>query len=155
MRNKYRDNFLNFLIFLTLQPLYIRKEQNQTKCIEKNNKKERIHSAFNPKINIVRINLSRKEGESELIRVEDTGLEKYVLTNEKNLLMAARRSDGDYEQHLGMIEGVKEFNKRRINQQTHAMKQRKLHSQLFNQIEEIAGGKMVMETGIQKEKRKH
>ena len=83
--------------------------------MEKNNKKERIHSAFNPKINIVRINLSRKEGESELIRVEDTGLEKYVLTNEKNLLMAARRSDGDYEQHLGMIEGVKEFNKRRIN----------------------------------------
>ena len=81
----------------------------------KQKKKEIIHSEFNPKINIVRINLSRKEGESELISVEDTGLEKYVLTNEKNLLMAARRSDGDYEQHLGMIEGVKEFNKRRIN----------------------------------------
>ena len=72
----------------------------------KQQKKEIIHSEFNPKINIVRINLSRKEGESELIGVEDTGLEKYVLTNEKNLLMPARRSDGDYEQHLGMLEGV-------------------------------------------------
>ena len=81
----------------------------------KQQKKEIIHSEFNPKINIVRINLSRKEGESELISVEDTGLEKYVLTNEKNLLMPGRRSDGDYEQHLGMLEGVNEFNKRRRN----------------------------------------
>ena len=32
------------------------------------------------------------------------------------MLIAARRMDGDYEQHLGMIESVKEFKERRKNE---------------------------------------
>ena len=47
--------------------------------------------------------------------------------------------EGDYEQHLGMIESVKEFKERKRNEQSNVLKQKKLHGQLFNQIEEIAG----------------
>ena len=53
-----------------------------------------------------------------LINVEDTvkltilGLERYALTSEKGLLIASRRVDGDYEQHLGMTESLKEFKER-------------------------------------------
>ena len=56
-----------------------------------------------------------------LISVEDTvklailGLERYVLTSEEGMLIAARRVDVDYEQHLRMIESVKEFKERRRN----------------------------------------
>ena len=32
------------------------------------------------------------------------GLERYLFTSEEVLLIAARRVDGNYEQHLGMIE---------------------------------------------------
>ena len=67
------------------------------------------------------------------------GLERYVLTSEEGLPIAARRVDGDYEQHLGMIENVKEFKERRRNEQSNVLKQKKLHGQFFNQIEEIAG----------------
>ena len=35
---------------------------------------------------------------------------RYVLKSEEGELTAARRVDGDYEQHLGMIESVKESN---------------------------------------------
>ena len=68
-----------------------------------------VHQALNPKSDLARIYLSRKEGGRGLISVEDTvkldilGLERYVLTSEEGLLIAARRVDGDYEQHLGMI----------------------------------------------------
>ena len=34
------------------------------------------------------------------------GLERYVLTSEEELLIAARGVDGDYEHHLGMIERI-------------------------------------------------
>ena len=47
--------------------------------------------------------------------------------------------DGDYEQHLGMIESVKEFKERRRNERSNVLKQKKLHGQFFNQIEEVAG----------------
>ena len=47
--------------------------------------------------------------------------------------------DGDYEQHLGMIESVKEFKERRRKEQSNALKQKKLHVQFFNQIEEVEG----------------
>ena len=40
-------------------------------------------------------------------------LEKYILISEEGLLIAARRVDGDYEQHLGMNESMKEFKERR------------------------------------------
>ena len=43
-------------------------------------------------------------------------LERYVVTSEEGLLIAARRVDGDYEQHRGMIEMVKEFKERRRNE---------------------------------------
>ena len=65
------------------------------------------------------------------------GLERYVLTSEEGLLIAARRVDGDYEQHLGMIESMKEFKERR-NEQSKVLKQ-KLNGQFLNQIEDIAG----------------
>ena len=80
-----------------------------------------MHRALSPKSDVARIYLSRKEGGRELISIEDTvklailGLERYVLSSEDGLLIAARRVDGDYEQHLGMIENVKEFKERRRN----------------------------------------
>ena len=67
------------------------------------------------------------------------GLERYVLTSEKGLLIAARRVDGDYEQHLGMIESVKGFKERRRNERSNVLKQKELHGQFFNQIEDAAG----------------
>ena len=79
-----------------------------------------MYQALNPnKSDVSRIYLSRKEGWRGLISVEDTvkfailGLERYVLTSEEGLLIAARRVDGDYEQHLRMIESVKEFKERK------------------------------------------
>ena len=71
-----------------------------------------MHRILNPKSDVDRIYLSRKEGRRGLISVEDKlkmailGLERYVLTSEEKLLIAARRVDGDYEQHPGMIESV-------------------------------------------------
>ena len=47
--------------------------------------------------------------------------------------------EGDYEQHLGMIESVKEFKERKRNEQSNVLKQKKLHGEFFSQIEEIAG----------------
>ena len=49
--------------------------------------------------------------------------------------------DGDYEQHLGMTESGKEFKDRRRNEKSNVLKQKKLHGQSFNQIEEVAGQK--------------
>ena len=80
-----------------------------------------IHWTLNPKSDIARIYLSRKGGRG-LTSVGDTvklgilGPKRYVLTIEEGLLIAARRVDGDYEQHLGMIESVKEFKERRGNE---------------------------------------
>ena len=68
-----------------------------------------MHWKLNPKSDVARIHLSRKERGWGLISVEDTvklgilGLKRYVLTNEERLLIAARRVDGDHE-HLGKIE---------------------------------------------------
>ena len=81
-----------------------------------------MHRRLNPKDDVARIYLSRKERGGRLKSVEDTvklailGLERHVLTSEKGLLIVARRVDGDYEQHLGMIECVKEFKERRKNE---------------------------------------
>ena len=100
---------------------------------------------MNPKSDVARIYLSRKEGGRGLISVEDTvklailGLERYVLTSGEGLLISARRVDGDYEQHLGMTESVKEFKERRRNEQSNALKQKKLHGQFFNQTDDVAG----------------
>ena len=47
--------------------------------------------------------------------------------------------DGDYEQNLGMIESAKKFKERRWNERSNVLKQKKLHGQFFNQIEEVAG----------------
>ena len=104
-----------------------------------------IHWALNPKSDVARIYLSRKEGGRGLVSVEDTvklailGLGRYVLKSEEGLLIAAGRVDGDYEQHLVMIESVKEFMERRRNERSHVLKQTKLHGQFFNQIEEVEG----------------
>ena len=103
------------------------------------------HWALNPKTDVARIYLSRKEGGRRLISAEDTvkldilGLERYVLTSEEGLLITARRVDGDYEQHLGMIESVKEFKERRRNERSNVLKQKKLHGQFSNETEEVAG----------------
>ena len=104
-----------------------------------------MHWALNPKSDIARIYLSRKEGGRGLISVEDTvkfailELERYVLTCKEGLLIATRRVDGDCEQHLGMIESVKEFKERRRNEASIVLKQKKSQGQFFNQIEEVAG----------------
>ena len=72
-----------------------------------------LYRALNSKSDVARIYLSRKEGGRGLISVEHTvklailGLERYALTSEEGLIIAARRVDIDYEQHLGMIESVK------------------------------------------------
>ena len=98
--------------------------------------------ALNPKSDVARIYLSRKEEGRGLISVEDTvklvilGLERYVLTSGEGLFIAARRVDGDYEQHLGIIESVKE---KRRNERSNVLKQKKLHGRFSNQIEEFAG----------------
>ena len=42
--------------------------------------------------------------------------ERYILKSEEGLLIAARKVDGDYEQHLGIIESVKEFKERIKNE---------------------------------------
>ena len=67
-----------------------------------------MHWSLNPTSVVVRIYLSRKGGGRGLIIVEDRlklallGLERYILTSEEGLLIAARRMEGDYEQHMGM-----------------------------------------------------
>ena len=82
-----------------------------------------MHRALNPKSDVARIYLSRKGGRG-LINVEDTvklaiiGLERYVLTSEQGLFIAATKVDGDYKQHLGIIETVKEFKERRRKEQS-------------------------------------
>ena len=82
-----------------------------------------MHRALNLKSDIARIHLSRKKEGRRLISVEGTvklailGLEIYVLTSGQGLFIAARRVDGDYEQHLGMIESMKEFKERRRKKQ--------------------------------------
>ena len=43
------------------------------------------------------------------VKLAILGLERYVLTSEEGLLIAARGVNGYYEQHLGMNESVKEF----------------------------------------------
>ena len=58
----------------------------------------------------------------------------YVLPSEEELLITVREVYGDYEQHLGMIESVKELKQRRRNEQSNVLKQKKLHGQFFNQI---------------------
>ena len=105
-----------------------------------------MHQALNPKSDIARIYLSRKEGGRELISVKDTvklanlGLERYVLlTSEEGLLIAARSVHGDYEQDLGMTESVKEFKEKRRNQRSNLLKQKKFHEQFLNQIEKVVG----------------
>ena len=77
-----------------------------------------MHQALNPKSGIARIYLSSKGGRG-IISVEDTiklailGVERYMLTSREGLLIEARRVEGGYEQHPGMIENVKEFKERR------------------------------------------
>ena len=58
----------------------------------------------------------------------------YVLPSEEELLITVTGVYGDYEQHLGMIESVKELKQRRRNERSNVLKQKKLHGQFFNQI---------------------
>ena len=104
-----------------------------------------MHWALNPKSDIVRMYLSRKEGGRGLISAEDKvklailRLERYVLTSEEGQFIVARRVDGDYEQYLGMIGSVKEFKERRRNEGSDVLKYKMLHWHFFNQIEDVAG----------------
>ena len=65
--------------------------------------------------------------------------ERYILTSEEGLTIAARKVYGDYDQHLGMIQSVKEFKERRRNERCIVLKQKELQGLFFNQIEEVAG----------------
>ena len=65
------------------------------------------------------------------------GLERYILTSKYVLLITVRRVDGDYEQHLEIIESVKAFKERRINERSNVLKQKKLHGQFFNKTESL------------------
>ena len=82
-----------------------------------------MHQALNPKSGIARIYLSSKGGRG-IISVEDTvklailGVERYILTSGEGLLIEARRVEGGYEQHLGMIGNVKEFKERIKNERS-------------------------------------
>ena len=64
-----------------------------------------MHRALNPKSDITRIYLSRKDGERGLTSVEDTiklalpGLERYLLTSEEGLLIAATTADKIFEKN--------------------------------------------------------
>ena len=118
-----------------------RLERGQLEQMERRTRKlMTMHWALNPKSDVARIYLSRKEGGRGLISVEDRvklailGLKRYTLTGVEGLLIAARRMDGDYEQHLGMIKSKKEFKERRRNERSNVLKQ-KLHGLFFNQIE--------------------
>ena len=71
------------------------------------------------------------------------GLERYVLTSEKGLLTAARKVDGDYEQHLGIIGSVKEFQERRRNKGSNALKHKLIGSSL-TKLKKLQGRKMAM-----------
>ena len=87
-----------------------------------------MHLTLKPKSDVARIYISRKGGRG-LIIAEDTvklAILLYVLSHEEGLLIAGRRVDGDYEQHLGMIESVKEFKERRGNERSYVLKQKKL-----------------------------
>ena len=44
-----------------------------------------------------------------------------------------------------MTGSVKEFKRRRRNNRGNVLKQKKLHGQFFNQIEEVAGEKIAMD----------
>ena len=57
----------------------------------------------------------------------------------EGLPIRVRGVDGDYEQHLGMTESVKEFKEWRKNERCNVLKEKKLHGQFSNQIEEVAG----------------
>ena len=69
------------------------------------------------------------------VKLAILGLERYVLTSEEGLLIAARGVNGYYEHHLGMNESVKEFKERGRNEPTNVLKQKKLHGQFFSQTE--------------------
>ena len=106
-----------------------------------------MHRALNSKSDVARIYLSRKEGGRGLNSVEHTvklailGLERYVLTSAERLLIAAIRVDGDYEQHLGMIESVKEFKERRRNERSNVMKQRSYTGSSLTKLKMLQGKK--------------
>ena len=61
----------------------------------------------------------------DTVKLAVLGLERYV-RSEEGLLIVATRVDGDYEQHLGMIESVKAFKERRRNERSNILKQNKL-----------------------------
>ena len=69
------------------------------------------------------------------VKLAILGLERYVLTSEEGLLIAARGVNGYYEQHLGMNESVKEFKEKWRNEPANVLKQKKLHGQFFSQTE--------------------
>ena len=105
-----------------------------------------MHRTLHPKSDTARIYLSRKEGGIGIISIEDTvklailGLARYISTSEEGQIIAARRVNGDYDQHLGIIESVhvKEFKEKRRNERSNVLKQKKLHGQFFNQINVVA-----------------
>ena len=47
--------------------------------------------------------------------------------------------NGDYKKYMGMIESVREFKVKGRKEQSNLLKEKKLHGQFFNQIEEVAG----------------
>ena len=97
-------------------------EHNNGNNNNNDNNSNNNNSNNNNRNKVAKIFLSRKEGGGGLKSVVDTvklailRLERCIITSEKRLLMAARRVDGDYKQHLGMTETVNEFKKRRRNE---------------------------------------
>ena len=81
----------------------------------------------------------------ELVSVERTvklailGLERYVSRTGEGLLIGSRGVDGDYEQHLRMIESVKEFKESWKNKRINMLKQKQIHGQFFNQTGKVPG----------------
>ena len=77
----------------------------ELKQMDRTRKLMTMHRALNPKSDIARIYLSRKNGERGLTSVEDTvklailGLERYVLTSEEGLLIAATTTDKAFEKN--------------------------------------------------------
>ena len=56
----------------------------------------------------------------DTVKLAVLGLERYM-RSEEGLLIVAKRVDGDYEQHLGMIGSVKAFKEWRRNERSNIL----------------------------------
>ena len=76
-----------------------------------------------------------------MLRLAVLGLERYILTSKYVLLITVRRVDGDYEQHLEIIESVKAFKERRINERSNVLNRRRYIGSSLTKLKKVQGKK--------------